>query len=165
MKRLIITFVLALAALLVISVYPVFGADEAGVSVTVTAKNISISVDLGSYNYGPLALSDTTETTSTFTVTNNGNVDELFFVKGADTEDWTLSEPPAVGAYAYKHEWSENGGVSYTGLSKSNQAMNGGNPIAANVGSLSNVKFKISMPTSSNSFADQNTSVTFLATE
>lgn len=163
MKRLIITFILAFAALLVISVYPVFGADSAGVSVTVTAKNISISVTPGSYNYGPLALSDTTETTSTFTVSNNGNVDELFFVSGSDTDDWTLS--PAVGAGEYKHEWSENSGGSYTGLSGSNQAMNGGSPIAADVGSLSNVKFKISMPTSSISFAEQSTSVTFLATE
>ena len=164
MKRLIISFVLAFAALLVISVYPVFGDTEAGVNVTVTAKNISISVDLGSYNYGPLALSDTTETTSTFTVTNDGNVDELFFVRGANTEDWTLSDPPAVGADAYKHEWSENGGGLYAGLSGNNQVMNSGSSIAANE-SLSNVKFKISMPTPSSSFAEQNTSVTFVATE
>lgn len=161
MKRLIITFVLAFAALLVISVYPVFGANSAGVSVTVTAKNIAISVDKGSYNYGALGVGATTETTSTFTIYNDGNVDEVFLIEGTSTADWTLNA--TAGDHLYGHQWSENGDP-FTAMTANAQLMNGGTPVASG-GSLSSVKFKILMPTVDSHFTQQSTSVKFTATE
>jgi len=161
MKKTIFALFLVIAVILIMLTMmgPVFAGTSSGVSVTVTAKNISISVSPGTYNYGALALGTTTETASTFTATNEGNVTENFLISGTDTADWTLAG--TAGADQYEHDWKQGSG-SYTALATGNQAAGG--PVAAG-NSLSSYKFQIHMPTSSTSFAQQATTVTFMATE
>lgn len=161
MKKIIFTVLLVSAVLLITLVMmgPVFAGDSAGVVVTVTAENISISVSPGSYNYGALALGTTTETASTFTASNDGNVTENFFIRGANTTNWTLATAP--GDNQYEHDWKQGAG-SYSPLTTANQAA-GGPVLAGN--NLANYKFQIHMPTSSASYDQQSTTVTFVATE
>lgn len=69
-------------------------ADTAPISATVTVKLISVTVDPTSVNYGTLAFGDSA-ISSTFTATNEGNIDEAFEIKGADATfnggSWTLA--------------------------------------------------------------------------
>jgi len=161
MKKIIFSLLLASAVLLITLVMmgPVFAGTTSGVSVTVTAKNISLSVNPSTYNYGALALSTTTETASTFDVTNDGNVTENFWVRGADTTNWTLAATP--GSDQYEHDWKKGAG-SYSPLTTSNQSAGGS---VTSGSTLSSYKFQIHMPTSSTSYAQQSTAVTFVATE
>ncbi len=161
MKKIIFTLLLVSAVLLIMLVMmgPVFAGTSSGVSVTVTAKNISISVSPTTYNYGVLALGTTTETASSFTATNDGNVTENFLIRGADTANWALAATP--GTDQYEHDWKRGSG-SYAALTTSNAAAGGSVLAGAN---LPNYKFQIHMPTSSASYAQQATTVTFVATE
>jgi hypothetical protein len=157
MKKLII-LVLGLVVLAVLFTMPVWAATEGTISVTVTPKLVSLSVDHDTYDYGVLDLNDTAETAITFNVTNEGNVDEDFDIKGFNTAAWTLAG--TAGANEYVHEWKEGVG-SYSALSTSNQ------PAAASVSSdgSKSYQFRLSTPTSSSSFDAQNPNVTFTASE
>lgn len=161
MKKIIYTVLLVSAVLLIMLVMmgPVFAGGSAGVAVTVTAKNISISVSPANYNYGALALGTTTETASTFTASNDGNVTENFFIRGANTANWTLATLP--GTNQYEHDWKQGAG-GYLALTTANQAAGGSVAAGSN---LANYKFQIHMPTSSATYAQQSTTVTFVATE
>jgi len=172
MKRFMIVFMLAFAALLVLSVYPVFATSHTvGVSVTVEAKNIAISVDENAYNYGPLALSETTETTTTFNVKNEGNVNMDLYVMGSHTtepnsnvEKWHLADGNNYtyeNLNVYKHEWKAPAGLNqYADMTLGNSIVGAVAPL-----DIKGLKFQISMPASVDSFLQQNAQVTFTALE
>lgn len=168
---------LGVVVLLLQLAVPVWATQHtAGISVTVTPKKIAISVSPNTYNYPMLELHDTsthaagtdsTETTTTFTVTNQGNVNEQFYVKGADAVDsgshsWTLAAGAGVGADRYAHDWKGGSGGTYADLTTSNVLASG---TIAPSGTVSDYRFKIHMPSSTGSYLAHSTSVTFTATE
>ena len=62
----------------------------ASITVTVTVPSvISVSVNTGTWAAGNLALGGTTETSSQFTATNDGNVSEDFAVQCGYSANWT----------------------------------------------------------------------------
>lgn len=88
----ILSLVLALAA-------PVLAAEAGPITATVTAKKIAVSIDPTSVDYGVLDFTDSQNSGAlspsvTFTATNDGNVNEVFNVRGADATftggSWTL---------------------------------------------------------------------------
>ena len=108
-------------ALIAASVLPVFAQNTGTVNATVTPQLISVSVSPGSVAYGIMALSQdnttrTVKSSGTITATNNGNVAEIFNIKGSNATsvsgtDWVLSDTPAdtgtVGANQYVHDFSQ----------------------------------------------------------
>lgn len=90
------------------------GAAEDSVTTTVTVQNIALSITDeqapdASVSYGTLgtSASQTTLTTGvndTQTITNDGNVNEDFDLKGANTGTWTLASSIGVED-EYKHDW------------------------------------------------------------
>lgn len=160
-------------ALLVGSILPALAATEAGVTATVTVQNISVSVADGNVAYGTLAVNTSKDTTNTGvndtqTATNDGNVNETFNIKGSDSVAWTLAAAPSTNQY--KHEFCTTGtGVTdpcdatptYTALTTPGYLQ-----LATPIAPSGTKKFdlKITTPTSSSSFAEQNVNVTVQAT-
>ena len=150
--------ILSLVVLVFSLVGPVWAASTGTINVTVTPKLISLSVTPTTYDYGTLGLSDSAETTITFTVENDGTVAEDFDIKGFDTADWTLSG--AVGADTYKHDWKEGAGT-YAALTTGGAA--GATSVAA--GNSKSFRFRLNTPTSSGATNAQSPNVTFTASE
>ena len=87
-------------------------ADETDtISCSVTPANISVSVDLGSHNYGAMLINSTASSTVVFTATNDGGLTEDFNILGTDaattTGTWTLS-PTTRGTDIYMHCFATN---------------------------------------------------------
>ncbi len=154
-----IAIVITSVILLALVAVPVFAGSTAGVNVTVQAQNISITVSPTSYDYGVLSVGDTTETATTFTATNNGNIAEDFYIQGANTTNWTLANNP--GDEIYEHDFKGGSQATYKALTTSDQAA--ASNIAAG-GSVTNYRFQLHMPTSTTNFDPQSTTVTFTAT-
>ena len=89
---------------------PAFADTEGTVTATVTAGVVAISLSTTTAAYGTVALGseDNAPTPSSFTVTNNGNVDADFGVKGANTANWTLGTGLPSGTDTYRHRASSN---------------------------------------------------------
>lgn len=159
------------AALLAASFLPALAVTEAGVTATVTVQNISVSVADGNVSYGTMSANTTKDTTNTGvndtqTATNNGNVSETFNIKGSNSTAWALAG--AAGADQYKHDFCTTGtGVTdpcdanpvYTGLTLDYQQL--ATPIAAD--GTKKFDLRITTPTSSTSFVQQNVNVTVQA--
>lgn len=159
------------AALLATSVFPVLAATEGSVTATVTVQSISITVSDGTVAYGTLAVNTSKDTTSggvndTQTATNNGNVTEDFLIRGQNSANWTLAV--VAGVDQYIHQFCIAGtGVpdpcdatpTYTALTTSNQT------VVNSVATSGTQKFdlKITTPTSSSVFTQQNVNVTVVA--
>ena len=148
----------------IIAATSVKAADTATVAATVTVQNISVSVSDGSINYGVLALSSTKSTcdlSDTQILTNDGNVPEIFNIKGNDSANWTLGA--TAGANVYVHKFSANACPWATGtgtaLTTNYQTLASAVP----AGGASNLNLQINTPTSSTSFAPQSVDVTILA--
>lgn len=145
----------------------VFAASTGTVAATVTAQNISVSVADGSISYGTIALSSSSDTTSTGvddsqTATNDGNVTEVLNIKGSNSASWTLAG--TVGANQYKHEFCTttcDSSPSWTALTTNYQTLN------ASLASSGTQVFdlKLSTPTSSASYTQQSVDVTVQATQ
>lgn len=162
------------AALIASAAIPALAATEGAVTATVTAQNISITVSDGSVAYGTLAVNTSKDTTSgglndTQTATNNGNVIENFLIRGSNStpSGWVLAG--AAGADQYVHQFCKTGtGVpdpcdatpTYTALTTVNQSLTVG--VAAS--GTQRFDLKVTTPTSSSSFAEQNVNVTVVAT-
>lgn len=109
-----------LSNLLLLSLIPVLvsvmigtgikAANTGTVSANVTAQNVSLSVSPGNVTYGTLGLGtsqDTCALTQSQTVTNDGNVDENFNIKGQDSTAWTLAG--SSGNDTYRHQFYTDG--------------------------------------------------------
>ena len=88
----------------------VLAADTGDVTATVTVKNIAITVSDGSIAYGSVAAGGTKSTLSgeandMQTVTNSGNVEEDFNIKGFNVSSgcsWTLAATQGSEQYFHK---------------------------------------------------------------
>lgn len=144
------------------------GATSVGVTATVTPQNISVTVTDGAVSYGTLDLNtsrDTVAGADTQTATNNGNVNELFYISSSDAIsstagiNWNLEA--TTGENQYVHQFSTNSGVSYT-----NFPANNSNALIASVGPSLSQPFdlKTTTPTSTTGYEQRNITVTVLAT-
>lgn len=135
--------------------------------VCATANNtiISVSVSDGTVTYGTKqanATDNTVNLTDTQTATNNGNVTEIFNIKGQDGSGggcaWELKS--ANGTDQYVHEFSINGGTLWTPLATSSYQ-----ELVPSVASSSSQTFdlKITTPTDSSCFGEQSVNVTVQA--
>lgn len=152
--------ILSLIALVFLLVGPVWAASTGTINVTVSPKLISLSVSPTSYDYGALGYNDSTETTITFSVQNDGNVAEDFDIEGFDTADWSLGA--TAGTDAYVHEWKEASG-SYTPLVEAPSSAAAATAVAS--GNSESFKFQLHTPTDSLVTDDQNPNVKFTASE
>jgi len=102
----------------------VYAANTATVTATVTAQNISVTVDPSTVAYGVLPVDSSADTNpaGTMTVTNNGNVAEDITIKGENSANWTL-DTTNVTADHYVHKFCATGCTSpptgYTALTTS----------------------------------------------
>lgn len=83
-------------------------ATEDSVSCTVTVQNVACSVSDKAVAYATLTTSDTANTAvgdldDSQTITNDGNVNSDFDLKGADTAAWTLAA--TIGSEQFKHDY------------------------------------------------------------
>jgi|GEM_PF-817452 len=100
--------ILSLVGLIVVASLSL--AAESSITATVKVQQIALSISDGSIDYGTLDLSGTADTTSggvndTQTVTNSGNVNEDFDVKGTNVSgscSWTLASSQGSDQYYHK---------------------------------------------------------------
>lgn len=143
---------------------PVFAADTANVTATVTAQNISVSVADGTVTYGIMALNTskgTTTLTDTQTATNNGNVTENFNIRGQNTAAWTLAG--AAGADAYVHRFCtatcNTPPTNYTALTTNYQTL----ATAVATSGTQTFELYLTTPTTTSSYLEQSVDVTVQA--
>ena len=155
-------------ALLVGSFLPVLALTEQGVAATVTVQNISVSVGDGVVQYGTLDANTSKDTTSSGVndsqiATNNGNVAEDFNIKGSNSGNWTLSG--SSGTDQYVHEFCRNDGGDcdgtpvFTALTTSYTELD----TSVSASGTQDFDLKITTPTSSTNFSEQNVNVTVQA--
>jgi hypothetical protein len=125
---------------------------------------VSITVSSsGTISYGAVPLSgskDTLSLSNTQVLVNSGTVTSSFSVHGQNTScAWTLAS--VIGANQYKHEFSTNGGTSWTPLTTSYQTLASG----VTAGGTSNSDFKITVPSSTSCTGSQAADITILVTQ
>jgi hypothetical protein len=140
-------------------------ADDKTVNATVTAKVISLSVNTSNLAYGSLGLGsqNNSPTPTNVLVANTGTVAADFKIKGmvSSPAAWTLTSADP-GANIYRHRFDTTSGGSFNGaLSTSSQALLND----VNMGGDVQVFFKLDMPTSTTSFAEQTLPVVITALE
>lgn len=133
-------------------------------SLTTVANIISVVISTdGTVAYGTLTAGASATTLPAGrndgqTAQNNGNVVEIFNIKGQNTAcPWTLSG--AAGTEQYKHEFSKNDGSSWTALTTSYQQL------ASLVlpGASQDFDLRITVPSSTSCFNQQNADITIQA--
>lgn len=138
-------------------------ATTAAVTATVTVQNISVTVTDGSVSYGTMAnnASAGTNPADTQTATNNGNVTEIFYIKGQNTANWTLGATAGSDQYVHKFCTATCGTAptNYTALTTSNQEL------AASVASSGTQTFDLYLttPNPSTVYTQQSVDVTITA--
>lgn len=160
--------------ILTITAFIVFGfavtnaANEQNITATVTFQQISLTATDGSIAYGTLAAGATKNTVTLSdpqTITNTGNVNEDFEIKGLATTTggtcthWTLLGTGTPGANEYGHEWSINAGTAWDRFSSTYEDF-ATNKAPAGTATLD---LQITMPSSSDCQSAQNVDVTVLA--
>ncbi len=137
------------------------------VTATVTPANIALSVDPGTVTYGYVSLNSSANTTAsgvnqTQTINNDGNVDLDFDITGTNSDDWTIGL--TQGADIYKHEFCVtdcDSSPTWTAFTTSYVS------VATDVESEGSQDFdlRITLPTTTTSYDQQNVNVTVRATE
>ena len=143
--------------------FPVYAAETADVTATVTVQNISVSVADGTVAYGTLALNTTADTNpgDLQTATNDGNVTVEFNIQGQDSANWTIAG--SAGANQYVHQFCTatcgSPPTNYTALTTSYSTL------AASVAAAGTQTFDLAIttPTSTASYVQQNVDVTVQA--
>ncbi len=133
---------------------------EDTVDATVTFQNVSLSVADGVVAYGTLGASSTSGTVAlsdTQTVTNTGNVNEDFTIRGTNSLGWTLAGTAGANAYVHRFCTATCGTppTNYTALTTSPATL------ATNAAPAATPTFDlhITAPTSSTSFTQQEVDV------
>lgn len=122
------------------------------ISITLTSS--------GTVSYGalPAGISSSTVSAYTQTAKNDGTGSEAFNIKGQNTAcPWTLAG--TSGTDQYVHEFSTNGGSSWTALTTTYQTLATG--IAAN--GTQNFDLRLTVPSSTACFTQQSADVTIQA--
>jgi hypothetical protein len=142
----------------------VWADTEATVNATVTAQQVAVSVDPGTISYGTLdtgstastALGDADSVDATQDVSNDGNVNEDFDLKGTTSAAWALSD--TAGSDTYTHEYCDtdcDGSPTWydlgTGYTSAASSIGSGNTWS--------VDFKISLPTATTATESQDVDV------
>lgn len=145
-------------------------ADNAQVTATVTVQEIAVSVSDASIAYGTLETSGTQSTLAAGvddmqTITNDGNVNQDFDIKGSNSGNWTLGATQDEDQYFHKFCNDtdldcSNTSSNYTALTTSDQA------IDTSIAADGTVDFQlfIGVPSSTTYYAEQNVNVTITAT-
>lgn len=159
-KAIVILGVVAL--LLAALAVPAMAGTEAGINVTVTIRNISVSVDTPSVAYGTIDL-NTRKASGVITATNNGNVTENFNIRGANTTNWTLAA--TNGADQYVHEWATPAYPAEGTDWANNLTTPGYQSLAAGIAAAGTQAFKLQIltPISTTYYTEQSTTVTVQA--
>lgn len=104
-------FPISILCLVLVSGYSfknsVKAANTDTVTATVTAQNISVSVDNTSIAFGTIGTSSTQDTTSngvddSSIATNDGNVNEKLNIQAGNSTNWTLGSSAGVEQYTMK---------------------------------------------------------------
>ena len=160
MKRFLLVLLVTMLALGGLSV-PAFSDTEGVVTVTAEQAQVSVSVFPDSVSYGIVSMGEEDLKpidNPTIRAGNTGNWWADFQVRGADTTDWTLDTTPAEDTYVHYVGWGPPGSETYTELSTSNDDLG---PFASYApGSNQFFKLMMDTPTSSTSYATQETQVT-----
>lgn len=153
--------------LLLATATPLFGADTADVTATVTVQNVSVTVTDGSVNYGTLGTTETEDTANnggvndSQTATNNGNVQVDLNIRGANTVNWTLAAIQGSDQYFHKFCTVDcDGSPTWSAL-----ATPGYTTLATGVAASGSQVFdlQIGTPTSTTNFTQQSATVTVQA--
>jgi hypothetical protein len=136
--------------------------NPATVTVTVTALNISVTVSPNSLTYGTrqVGVTDAIPSPAFFTVTNNGNVNENFAIKGTDSTAWELADTAGLNQYAHRFATSSQGIFASINEDNGVNIVNGVVP-TGNV----DVYLKMDLPTSTSATQPQNVNVSIIATQ
>jgi hypothetical protein len=165
--------ILSIVALLFFAIAPYSLAANV-VTATVTAQNISVTVDITSVAYGTIPTSDTKDTTTgakgvnnSITATNNGNVLEDFKIKAGNStgsgSGWTLGASAGSGIYTMKYcvttcdtspTWNAVGIDPSLVTFASNIAATSGNQV---------FDLQVGTPTSTTDYSQQSITVTVTA--
>jgi hypothetical protein len=165
-----ILMILSLFISLSIFTLPVWGAESANVSATVTITEISVSVSDGGVDYGIIGLSSTADTTATGVddtqvITNGGNVPIDINILGTNTTSWSLSNT-AIGADQFMHKYctsSCDSGGTWTAISTGYTSMVSNIPDTTS--NTQDFDLEISTPSSTTDYTQQTTTVTIQASE
>ncbi|NMC09345.1 hypothetical protein GYA44_03455 [Candidatus Microgenomates bacterium] len=167
MKLLKVVSLVLMAPFFVLFSARVFAADSGQVTATVTVQNISLTVSDGTISYGTLPINSSKATVNlapadTQTITNNGNVNEKFSVRGTDSASWTLSSSAGVDQYVHKFCASScsTPPTGYTALSSGSYTTLSASVAPSGTASLD---LEITTPTSSTVFTSQSVNVTVQA--
>jgi hypothetical protein len=134
---------------------------------TASATIVSVSVSDGTINYGTLPANSskstcTSELNDAQIVTNNGNVNENFLIRGQNSTNWTLAATPGTNQYVHKFL---NGTCSTfsggTALTTSDQTFATGIP----PNGTATLNLQITTPTATNYFTQQSVDVTITAVQ
>ena len=165
MRRLLLVVGVSLLAAALMPVL-VRAATEVGVSATVTAQLVSVTVSDGSVAYGIVDLTgskSTIDLSDSQTANNNGNVSADLDIKSSDGVggvDWTLVAAAGLGGSDdFAHQFSINSGGDWTDLTTSYQALATG---VAGAGSQV-FDLKILMPTLTTDYVEKTITVTVRA--
>ncbi len=167
MKSLISLIIVIALVGLAIGTITVKAADTATIEATVTAQNISVSVDPGRVEYGTMPLNSwksTLDLNAMQTATNNGNVIENFKIKGQNSANWTLASTP--GNEQYTHQFCNdtdydcsNPPTNYTALTTSYQTLDTNIPVNGTV----EIQLRLGTPTATQYYTEQQVDVTIMA--
>ena len=165
-RTLIIALVVPILLILAFPVTLIEAATSGSVGCTVTAKMISATLSGGNIDYGSIVVGGTQDTSTlgkTQTVTNDGNVNEHFYIRSSDAThnggtDWTLASTSGANQYTHKFKVGTD---DWTPLTTSAQTL------ATGITAGSNVQFnlQIGMPTSVTDSAQHSITVTITVTE
>lgn len=161
-KILFATGILSLATLL-ISQY-VIAATTATVTATVTVQNVSVSITSGGTQaYGTLG-QNSTATSTEIVISNDGNVNENFLIRGQNSANWTLAA--TAGTDQYVHRFCQAAIVdcqspptNYTALTTNNQT----HSIAVAPSAATSTALQINTPNPSTVFTQQSVDVIITA--
>lgn len=144
---------------------PATADDNKTVNAMVTPKIIALTVSSASLQYSSrgVGTSDNIPTPVKITVTNTGTVSEDFQIRaGASTPGGWTPVTGSPGANEYRHRIDNSSGGSFSGaLTTTNQGF--ANSVA--VAGTAEVFFKLDMPTSTTSFAEQTLPIVITALE
>ena len=158
-------FLLGISA--IVLAVPVLAGDTAVIDVNVSTKLISLTVTPTSIDYGVLSENVESSLSDEIQITNDGNVNEDFSIKGADatTSDgggntWTLSSSNS-GTNNYVHEYFEPPYSSSTAMTSSYQEFESG----VVPSDKRRIKLRLTTPETNTVIGDYTTTVTVQATE
>jgi len=157
-----LSLLLATVALTVVLTLQAEADEQKTVNATVTALLISINVSPTLVEYGTQVVGATNVAPSPafFGVTNTGNVNEKFMIKGADTANWALAGGAGTDAYVHRYSTSGSPG-SFVALTTTNQTMFSS---VVPTGGI-DVYLNMDLPTVTTAGGSQTAAVTVIATQ